>query len=323
MQEIVFLLSSIAGAATAIAVRKFPRNSTTKFPNIGTNPHVRNQINSLKIEKDILTKTITRLYHQNPEITKIQRDKLLARYQHQLSVVSARIEKLNAMRNRPDLGVVGDSLITLMDQKLSRLDKRLVELSSKIDESKTPVLKTKEKFGGEITFAKKHTPVISDSKKIEKIIEEFRTNPIKKQEHKIEPFPEIEFTKLKPHTSFEITTLTEIPTDTLSHIPESQFKIKKQEPKMEIIKEIEEPKEKIEIIQSNMGLDIIEQETNPQKLNPELSKQEVLPKLSNEKPESRVNVLEEDNIDDDDDDLDKIKVEIMKTLSKLEQAEVE
>ena len=323
MQEIVFLLSSIAGAATVIAVRKFPRNSATKFPNIGTNPHVRNQINSLKIEKDILTKTITRLYHQNPEITKIQRDKLLARYQHQLSVVATRIEKLNAMSNRPDLGVVGDSLITLMDQKLSRLDKRLVELSSKIDESKTSVLKTKEKFGGEIIYAKKQAHVISDSKKIEKIIEEFRTNPIKEQEHKIEPFPEIEFIKSKPHTSFEITTLTEIPTNTLSQIPESQFKIKKQEPKMEIIKEIEEPKEKIEIIQSNMGLGITEQKTNPQKLNLELPKQEVLPKPSNEKPESSVNVLEEDNIDDDDDDLDKIKVEIMKTLSKLEQAEVE
>jgi hypothetical protein len=41
------------------------------------------------------------------------------------------------------------------------------------------------------------------------------------------------------------------------------------------------------------------------------------------KPTPKVVLPEDDKEDDDEDDLDKIKGEIMKTLSKLEQAEVE
>ena len=54
------------------------------------------------------------------------------RYQHQLGIILAKIEKLDAASKHPDLGLVGEGLITLMDQKLSQLDNRLYELSSKI-----------------------------------------------------------------------------------------------------------------------------------------------------------------------------------------------
>ena len=43
-----------------------------------------------------------------------------------------RIEKLENASKHPDLGPLGDGLITLMDQKLSQLDQRLYELTSKI-----------------------------------------------------------------------------------------------------------------------------------------------------------------------------------------------
>ena len=48
----------------------------------------------LKIEKDILTKTISRLYQAESEFSKIQKDKLLLKYQHQLGIVLAKLEKL-------------------------------------------------------------------------------------------------------------------------------------------------------------------------------------------------------------------------------------
>ena len=58
------------------------------------------EINSLIMERDILTKTIFRVYQQDSQLTKIQRDKLLTRYQHQLGVVVAQIEKLgNSMKH--------------------------------------------------------------------------------------------------------------------------------------------------------------------------------------------------------------------------------
>ncbi len=99
---------------------------------IGANTHVQNQLHTLEIEKDILTKTISRLYDDDSGLSKIQRDRLLLRYQHQLGVIIARIEKLEIVSKHPDLGPLGEGLITLMDQKLSQLDQRLYELTSKI-----------------------------------------------------------------------------------------------------------------------------------------------------------------------------------------------
>ncbi|MGY5142612.1 MAG: hypothetical protein ACW9WZ_06165, partial [Nitrosopumilus sp.] len=121
MQEIVLILSSIAGVATASALKKIPKEKN-QLLSLGASSHIKSQINSLKIEKDILTKTISRLYENDSEFTKIQKDKLLLKYQHQLGIVLAKLEKLDQASKHPDLGPVGDGLITLMDQKLSKLD---------------------------------------------------------------------------------------------------------------------------------------------------------------------------------------------------------
>lgn len=130
MQELAILISSLAGAASAIAIKKFPRGA--KLQNMGAGAHIKNQLDTLNIEKDILNKTITRLYENESALPQLHRDKLLLQYQHQLGVILVRIDKLNAAQRYPDLGPIGDGLATLMDQKLSQLDTRLYELSSKI-----------------------------------------------------------------------------------------------------------------------------------------------------------------------------------------------
>jgi len=119
MQEIALLLSSIAGVATAVAVRRVPRDKN-QLLSLGASSHIKSQINSLKIEKDILTKTISRLYQTDDKFSKIQKDKLLLKYQHQLGIILAKLEKLEDASKHPDLGPVGDGLISLMDQKLSK-----------------------------------------------------------------------------------------------------------------------------------------------------------------------------------------------------------
>ena len=131
MQEIAILLSSLAGIATAAAVRRVPRGKQ-KLQSLGASSHIRSQISSLKIEREILTKTVSRLYQSDVGYPELQKDKLLAGYQHQLGVVLAKLEKLEQASRHPDLGPVGDGLITLMDQKLSTLDDRLDEISSKM-----------------------------------------------------------------------------------------------------------------------------------------------------------------------------------------------
>lgn len=124
MQEIVILLSSLVGVATAAAVRKTKLNHTA-------NTHIQSQINSLRIEKDLLGKTISRVYDES-NYTKTQRDQLLSKYQHQLGTVLSKLEKLEEANKHPDFGPVGDGLISLLDQKLSKFDDAIHELSSKI-----------------------------------------------------------------------------------------------------------------------------------------------------------------------------------------------
>src|SRR3989304_5071894 len=237
--------------------------SKSKVISIGANSHIKSQLNSLNIERDILTKTISRLYQQDVDLSKIQRDRLLIRYQHQLGIVLAKIEKLEAASKHPDLGPLGDGLITLMDQKLSQLDKRLYELTSKINVANMQIEETKPKI----------------EEQIKKPKEEIKKIEVTPQIQIVKEIPQV-LVQPKPR-AFEITTLTELPSNVL------EFPLIEQKPR-----EIQ-----MEIIQEQ---------------------------IEKHKPKPTIKLPDEENIEDDDeDDLDRIKGEIMKTLSKLEQAEVE
>ena len=120
----------------------------------------------------------------------------------------------------------------------------------------------------------------------------------------------------------EITTLTELPSKL------SEFPLIEQKPRdfqMEIIQERidnqqEKVEEKHEVLQTSVPSTNIEKP----ELKTEITKQDTLPVPIENKPKPTIKLPDEENIeDDDDDDLDRIKGEIMKTLSKLEQAEVE
>ena len=319
MQEIALILSSIAGVATAAAVRKMPRDKN-QLLSLGASSQIKNQINSLKIEKDILTKTISRLYQAEDEFSKIQKDKLLLKYQHQLGMILAKLEKLEQASKHPDLGPVGDGLISLMDQKLSKLDDRLYDLSSKMSNSKiqsSEIKQEKEEIKKQISKSIKDT-----------------FNFEKPKETKIDP---IAIPPTKSRQSFELTTLTNIsktepkfPLFEKKEVvkPMPQPKIIQTElvkPKEEIIKEIIQPKPKVEdkeeIIQSITPKPEILLGNKPD-LGKEVAKITEHKALPEPEQKPKVSTLEDD-FDDDTDDLDKIKGDIMRVLSKLDQAEVE
>ena len=328
MQEIAILLSSLAGVATAAAVRKMPRNKN-QLLSLGASSHIKSQIRTLNIEKDILTKTISRLYQADSEYSKIQRDKLLIKYQHQLGIILAKLEKLEQASHHPDLGPVGDGLITLMDQKLSKLDDRLYELSSKITTSEISV------------------PEIRQEKKQE-IVQKIKENSNAKLSRESFSFTKPKQTEdtivIPPSTqrqSFELTTLTRFSRK------EPKFPLfeKQVEPKQQIIKEIEtkkiepqiiKPKEEIvnEIVQQKPKvedkIEILQSSVKPDlKFDKKPDLNEEVQKITEHKalpePQYKPNKIMDEDIDDDDDsdDLDKIKGEIMSVLSKLDQAEVE
>ena len=312
MQEIVLILSSLAGVATAAAVRKMPRDKN-QLLSLSASSHIKSQINSLKIEKDILTKTISRLYQTDSEFSGIQKDKLLLKYQHQLGIILAKLEKLEQASKHPDLGPVGDGLITLMDQKLSKLDDRLYELSSKMHSTKTQTPEIKEEVKQKISKSVKGTFNFEKSKDV-----------------KIEP---IEIPATKSRQSFELTTLTNFSRKepkfplfgkeekVVSSIPQPKIiQTELVKPKEQIVKEVvsSKPKieDKIEIIQESTPKSVSKTETKTDidKEVAKITEHKALPE-----PETKSSPQD----DDFDDDLDKIKGNIMKVLSKLDQAEVE
>jgi hypothetical protein len=315
MQEIVLILSSLAGVAAAAAVRRIPKDKN-QLLSLGASSQIKSQITSLKIEKDILTKTISRLYQSESDFSGIQKDKLLLKYQHQLGIILARLEKLEQASNHPDLGPVGDGLITLMDQKLSKLDDRLYELSSKITstkvetQEKTPEVKQESKSRPTQTF--------NFEKPKESEMETTETSPTKSRQ------------------SFELTTLTNVSRREEPEFPlfeETRQVVKPMpqprvmntelvNPKEEIVQEIIQTKpkveDKIEIVQSVSPKPIIELKPDIDAKIAKITEHKALPEPVKEKQ-----VTQDDDFDDDADDLDKIKGDIMKVLSKLDQAEVE
>ena len=269
----------------------FKSKNKLQTPTIGSNTHIVSQLHSLQIEKDILTKTIARLYQNESDLTKIQKDRLLLKYQHQIGVVITRIEKLENASKHPDLGPLGDGLITLMDQKLSQLDQRLYELTSKI----------------QVVQSQKEIPVKINEKKSVRI--ENKTKPV--FEKPIEEFVS------KGSKKFEITTLTSLPK--LDPVKQSKYDQMLSQLSSDVITP---PPMKVKI------------QEKPQIETSVIKEQEVIPVIedrleslvkptSNEIPPPVVKLPEEVEIDDEDDDIEQIKSKILKTLSKIEQAEVD
>ena len=274
----------------------FKSKNKLQTPSIGSNSQIVSQLHALEIEKDILTKTIARLYQNETDLTKIQKDRLLLKYQHQLGVVITRIEKLENASKHPDLGPLGDGLITLMDKKLSQLDQRLYELTSKIQVAQTE----------NDAHNKKKNKKISET--------ELKSKPI--FEKPIEEYAN------KSSDKFEITTLTSLPK--LDPVKQSKYDEMLSQLSSDVItpppmkpKIYEEQKTEVVEIKEQNIMPVIENKPEPivQQVPEPVIQQVTKPIV--ELPE------EEDLDDDDDDDLNKIKTKIMETMSKIEQAEVD
>jgi len=275
----------------------------------------KNEANSLIIERDILTKTIFRVYQQDSNLTKIQRDKLLTRYQYQLGVVVTKIEELgNAMRNT-GTNHSDEGLFAAMEQKLSRIDERLEEMSSR----KTPSNKHAERQ----TQKNVQSSVQKNKKK------STYTSDVKLGSNNYGPL--------------EITTLTQIP----NRLPE--FFKKKFKPSIPKIQHVEpsDNEKVVEIVENVSEVKVTHSNvceypdcTNPKFSNKHCSvhtdpnakesitseKKVVLSGLEVESmPQAEIDdgLPDDSNLEDDDVDVSEITKRMEKSLSILDQAEVE
>ena len=279
----------------------------------------KNEANSLIIERDILTKTIFRVYQQDSNLTKIQRDKLLTRYQHQLAVVVTKIEEIGKAMRHTGTNPLDEGLFAAMEQKLSRIDERLQEMSSKIAPSnkrtERQIQKSALNMQSSVQKNKKKSAYTSDMK-----------------------------LDSNNHLPLEITTLTQVPTE----LPE--FFRRKLKPSVSKIQHVEpSDNEKVVKIVENVSEVKVTQSnvceypdcTNPKFSNKHCSvhtgsnvkksdnneKEVILSGLEVEKSE-KVTMTDDissddNNVEEDDGDLSEIKKRIEQSLSNLDQAEVE
>jgi len=275
----------------------------------------RNEANSLIIERDILTKTIFRVYQKDSNLTKIQRDKLLTRYQHQLAVVVTKIEEIgNAMRNT-GTNHSDEGLFAAMEQKLSRIDERLEEMSSR----KTPSNKHAERQ----TQKNVQSSVQKNKKK------STYTSDVKLGSNNYGPL--------------EITTLTQIP----NGLPEFfKKKFKASIPKTQHVEPSDNEKA-VKIVENVSEVKVTHSNvceypdcTNPKFSNKHCSvhtdpnakesitseKKVVLSGLEIEKvPQAEIDdgLPDDSNLEDDDVDISALTKKMNESLDKLDQAEVE
>ena len=279
----------------------------------------KNEANSLIIERDILTKTIFRVYQQDSHLTKIQRDKLLTRYQHQLAVVVTKIEEIGKAMRHTGTNPLDEGLFAAMEQKLSRIDERLQEMSSKIAPS---------------------------NKRTERQIQKSALNmqsSVQKNKKKSAYTSDMKLTS-NNHLPLEITTLTQVPNE----LPE--FFRRKFKPSVSKIQHMEfNDNEKVVKIEGNVNEVKVTQSNvceypdcnNPKFSNKHCSvhtgsnvkksdnneKEVILSGLEVEKSE-KVTMTDDissddNNVEEDDGDLSEIKKRIEQSLSNLDQAEVE
>ena len=291
------------------------------------------EINTLVLEHDILTKTIFRLYQQDSHLTKIQRDKLLTRYQYQLGIITAKIKKLEEIITNKDANTLEERLVSVIEQKFSNMDKKIQAAldsknNSQIQHPKQKSTKSrKEEYSGQ-----------------------------KDEKNAYSLGLELDSYKHKP---LEITTLSEVP----SKIPEFfQSNFKPPKLKVENIQSTVDVAKVVEnLIQSNVCInpgctnpkftnkycsahtDSYEKETSENKNeaslpslgleqpetkqhilkeNPvELSAQESSSELAQDKKNSKLS--QDNDLEENDDDVKDLKAKIEKSLANLDQAEVE
>ena len=292
----------------------------------------KNEINTLVLEHDILTKTIFRLYRQDSHLTKIQRDKLLTRYQYQLGIITAKIKKLEEIITNKDANTLEERLVSVIEQKFSNMDKKIQAAldsknSSQIQHPKQKSTKSRKEEYSWLGRKAKNAHSLG----------------LELSSHK--------------HKPLEITTLSEVP----SKIPEffqsnfkpPKLKVENIQSKVDVAKVVEN------VIQSNVCInpgctnpkftnkycsvhtDSYEKETNENKAslpslgleqpetkqhilkeNPvELSAQESSSELAQDKKDSKLS--QDNDLEENDDDVKDLKAKIEKSLANLDQAEVE
>ena len=137
--------SSVAGAISAALVDRV--NARGKKPKKGekrqtekrTVSEAKAELDSLIFEKTLASEAITRVYEasQGGKIDRLERDRLLVKYKHELDALNEKIAGVKPLAEYSELADMRNNLALLLEDKISALDHKLAEISKS---GSTPVI---------------------------------------------------------------------------------------------------------------------------------------------------------------------------------------
>ena len=128
--------SSIAGVISAVFLgnlfrvrsdnKKHARSSSSS-----SIASIRAELLSLLFEKNLTAEAITRVYEaaRDGRIDRFERDKLLLKYKQQLDSLNQKVAYLQPVADFSDLKELRNNLVYFLEDRISMLDKKLLELS--------------------------------------------------------------------------------------------------------------------------------------------------------------------------------------------------
>jgi hypothetical protein len=167
--------SSVAGAISAAFIEKLSRARVgEKKPQARSTSAARAELVSLLFEKSLASEAITRVYEASQEgkIDRLERDRLLLKYKQQLDSLNLKIAQLQPVADYADLSELRNNLVSLLEDRISSLDQRLLQMS-KSGSSPADIDSKVQKIIAETTKVQAapvdHKPFKSEEKSIEQL----------------------------------------------------------------------------------------------------------------------------------------------------------
>lgn len=130
--------SSVAGAISAALIdrthaksKKPKEKRQRQGQEKKTASDAKAELASLTFEKTLASEAITRVYEaaQEGRIDRLERDRLLVKYKHELDAINERIATTKPVAEYSQLAEMRNDLASLLENKISALDQKLAELS--------------------------------------------------------------------------------------------------------------------------------------------------------------------------------------------------
>ena len=126
--------SSVAGVISALFLNKLlsvRSNNKNHARSSSSSASIRTELQSLLFEKNLTAEAITRVYEaaQDGRIDRLERDKLLLKYKQQLDSLNQKVAYLQPMADFSDVKELRNNLVSFLEDRISALDKKILELS--------------------------------------------------------------------------------------------------------------------------------------------------------------------------------------------------